>query len=76
MLWPAAKLIVELDELGIPQPPCRLPARTRARDTRLLVARYRTVRVTHERLDDEAAALADEIRGLLRDKVVPIEPTG
>ena len=75
MLWPAAKLIVELDSWEFHSHRAAFQ-RDRARDTRLLVARYRTVRVTHERLDDEAAALADEIRGLLRDKVVPIEPTG
>ncbi|MGN6665157.1 MAG: hypothetical protein ACTHK6_13280 [Solirubrobacterales bacterium] len=37
----------------------------RARDPKLLIAGYRTIRVTHRRLDDEAAQLAEEIRQLL-----------
>jgi len=40
--------------------------RDRARDTRLLVTGYRTIRITDERLDTEPSELAQEIRHLLR----------
>jgi very-short-patch-repair endonuclease len=70
VLWPAAKLIVELDSWEFHSHRAAFQ-RDRARDTRLLVAGYRTARVTHDRLDKEATTLADEIRGLLRAQVVP-----
>lgn len=69
-LWPAAKLIVELDSWEFHSHRAAFQ-RDRARDTRLLVAGYRTARVTHERLDTEAASLATEIRELLRAQIVP-----
>lgn len=69
-LWPAAKLIVELDSWEFHSHRAAFQ-RDRARDTRLLVAGYRTVRVTHDRLDKESAVLASEIRELLRGQVVP-----
>ena len=50
VLWPAAKLIVELDSWEFHSHRAAFQ-RDRARDTRLLVAGYRTVRVTHDRLD-------------------------
>jgi very-short-patch-repair endonuclease len=65
VLWPAAKLIVELDSWEFHSHRAAFQ-RDRARDTRLLVAGYRTARVTHERLDTEHATLATEIRQLLR----------
>jgi predicted transcriptional regulator of viral defense system len=65
VLWPAAKLIVELDSWEFHRHRAAFQ-RDRARDTRLLVAGYRTVRVTHDRLDTEANQLASEIRQLLR----------
>jgi very-short-patch-repair endonuclease len=65
-LWPAAKLIVELDSWEFHRHRAAFQ-RDRARDVRLLVAGYRTVRVTHERLDKEAALLASQIRALLSD---------
>jgi very-short-patch-repair endonuclease len=68
-LWPAAKLIVELDSWEFHSHRAAFQ-RDRARDTRLLVAGYRTVRVTHDRLDTEAPILATEIRELLRAHVV------
>lgn len=70
VLWAAAKLIVELDSWEFHSHRAAFQ-RDRARDTRLLVAGYRTIRVTHDRLDKEASALADEIQGLLRARVVP-----
>jgi very-short-patch-repair endonuclease len=70
-LWPAAKLIVELDSWEFHSHRAAFQ-RDRTRDTRLLVAGYRTVRVTHDRLDKEASILAGEIRELLRAQVVPV----
>jgi very-short-patch-repair endonuclease len=72
VLWPAAKLIVELDSWEFHSHRAAFQ-RDRARDTRLLVAGYRTIRVTHDRLDKEAAVLASEIRGLLQARVIPSE---
>jgi very-short-patch-repair endonuclease len=64
VLWPAAKLIVELDSWEFHSHRAAFQ-RDRARDTRLLVAGYRTARVTHDRLDREASTLAAEIKQLL-----------
>jgi very-short-patch-repair endonuclease len=64
VLWPAARLIVELDSWEFHRHRAAFQ-RDRARDTGRLVAGYRTVRVTHDRLDKEAPALATEIRQLL-----------
>jgi hypothetical protein len=69
VLWPAAKLIVELDSWEFHSHRAAFQ-RDRARDTHLLVAGYRTVRVTHDRLDKEAATLATEIHELLHAQVV------
>lgn len=63
-LWPAAKLIVELDSWEYHGHRAAFE-RDRARDPKLLIAGYRTLRVTHRRLDREAAQLAAEIRQLL-----------
>jgi very-short-patch-repair endonuclease len=71
-LWPAAKLIVELDSWEFHSHRAAFQ-RDRVRDTKLLVAGYRTARVTHDRLDKEASALAREIRELLQAQVVPSE---
>ena len=69
VLWPAAKLIVELDSWEFHRHRAAFQ-RDRTRDTGLLVAGYRTIRVTHDRLDAEAGALASEIRELLRAQIV------
>lgn len=63
-LWPAAKLIVELDSWEFHGHRAAFE-RDRARDSKLLIAGYRTLRVTHRRLDREAVQLATEIRQLL-----------
>ncbi|MGN6253522.1 MAG: DUF559 domain-containing protein [Solirubrobacterales bacterium] len=63
-LWPSAKLVVELDSWEHHGHRAAFE-RDRARDPKLLIAGYRTIRVTHRRLDDEAAQLAVEIRQLL-----------
>jgi very-short-patch-repair endonuclease len=76
VLWSAAKLIAELDSWEFHSHRAAFQ-RDRARDTRLLVAGYRTIRVTHDRLDKEASILATEIRELLRAQVVtPNAPPG
>lgn len=64
VLWPAAGLIVELDSWEFHRQRSAFQS-DRKRDTHRLVAGYRTVRVTHQRLDTEAAMLAAEIRALL-----------
>lgn len=63
-LWPAAKLIVELDSWEFHSHRAAFE-RDRVRDTKLMLAGYRTIRVTHYRLDREAEQLAAEIRQLL-----------
>ncbi len=72
VLWPAAELIVELDSWEFHSHRAAFQ-RDRTRDSRLLVAGYRTIRVTHDRLDKDASALAAEIRGLLGARVVPAD---
>jgi len=63
-LWPAAKLVVELDSWEHHGHRAAFE-RDRARDPKLLLAGYRTIRVTHRRLDDEPEELAAELRALL-----------
>lgn len=65
-LWPDAKLVVELDSWEYHSHRAAFE-RDRARDPKLLIAGYRTIRVTHRRLDREAAQLAAEIRQLLAE---------
>jgi hypothetical protein len=64
VLWPAAKLVVELDSWEHHSHRAAFE-RDRARDPQFMLAGYRTIRVTHRRLDSEADALAAEIKGLL-----------
>lgn len=63
-LWPAAKLVIELDSWEHHGHRAAFE-RDRARDPKLLLAGYRTIRVTHRRLNSEAGQLAAEIRRLL-----------
>ena len=63
-LWPAARLVVELDSWEFHSHRAAF-GRDRARDSERLVAGYRTVRVTHDRLDHESATLLAELRALL-----------
>jgi hypothetical protein len=62
-LWPPARLIVELDSWGFHRHRAAFE-RDRARDTRLLLAGYRTIRITHRRLDG-ATQLAPQLHTLL-----------
>jgi very-short-patch-repair endonuclease len=52
-LWPQARLVVELDSWEFHRHRAAFE-RDRARDPDLLLAGYRTIRVTHRRLDTEA----------------------
>lgn len=63
-LWPQARLVVELDSWEYHRHRAAFE-RDRARDPELLLAGYRTIRVTHRRLDCEAEILATQIRELL-----------
>ena len=72
VLWPDARLIVELDSWEFHRHRAAFQ-RDRARDTRLLVAGYRTVRVTHDRLDTEPTQLAQDLHQLLRGQTPPAE---
>jgi len=63
-LWPAAKLVVELDSWEYHGHRAAFE-RDRARDMKLMIAGYRTIRATHYRLDREAEQLATEIRQIL-----------
>ena len=64
-LWPRARLVVEMDSWEYHRHRAAFE-RDRARDTDLLLAGYRTIRVTHRRLDREPAALAAQIERLLQ----------
>jgi very-short-patch-repair endonuclease len=65
VLWPAARLVIELDSWEHHGHRAAFE-RDRARDPALLLAGYRTIRVTHRRLDGEHEQLATEIHQLLR----------
>lgn len=64
VLWPEERLIAELDSWEFHGHRAAFN-RDRARDSARLVAGYRTIRVTHDRLDGEAATLLAELRSLL-----------
>jgi very-short-patch-repair endonuclease len=64
-LWPAARLIVELDGFAFHRHRGAFE-RDRARDTALMVAGYLVVRITYRRLVKERDAIAREIHKLLR----------
>jgi very-short-patch-repair endonuclease len=63
-LWPAARLIVELDSWEYHAHRAAFET-DRSRDTDHLLAGYRTIRVTHRRLSHEVDRLAAQIRALL-----------
>jgi hypothetical protein len=63
-LWPAARLIVELDSWEFHHHRAAFE-KDRDRDTDHLLAGYRTIRVTHRRLSQEADRLAAQFRALL-----------
>ena len=63
-VWPDQRLIVEVDGYGYHRSRRQFEA-DRRRDTRLQLAGWRVVRVTAERIVNEAAAVARDIRALL-----------
>lgn len=63
-LWPAEKLIVETDGLRAHGTRAGMEG-DRRRDRRLLVAGYRTVRLTPTALASEGASIAAELRAIL-----------
>lgn len=63
-LWPEAKLVAELDSWEHHSHRAAFE-RDRARDPKFLIAGYRTIRITHLRLDREASEVATEIHQLL-----------
>lgn len=72
-LWPAAKLVVELDSWEHHGDRSAFE-RDRARDPELMLAGYRTIRITHRRLDTEPRQTAEQIRALLAQPVLPEAP--
>jgi very-short-patch-repair endonuclease len=64
-LWPHSRLVVELDSWEFHGHRDAFE-RDRARDADFLLAGYRTIRVTHRRLDRESEALAEQIREAAR----------
>jgi very-short-patch-repair endonuclease len=63
-LWPAARLIVELDSWEFHAHRAAFET-DRGRDTDHLLAGYRTIRITHRRLAEEPERVAAQIRALL-----------
>lgn len=66
-LWPAARLIVELDSWEFHAHRAAFE-KDRSRDTDHLLEGYLTIRVTHRRLSEEPDRLAAQIRALLADR--------
>jgi very-short-patch-repair endonuclease len=64
VLWPEARLIVELDSWEFHAHRAAFE-KDRDRDTEHLLSGYITIRVTHRRLSDEPERLAAQIRALL-----------
>src|SRR6188472_228883 len=69
-LWPEQHLAAELDSWQFHRHRAAFE-RDRIRDSALQVAGYRTIRITHRRLHNEATALASELRALLRPDASP-----
>jgi hypothetical protein len=69
-LWPAARLIIELDSWEF-HADRKAFETDRSRDTDHLLAGYRTIRVTHRRLSEEPDRLATQICALLRSPAAP-----
>ena len=72
-LWPQQKIAVELDSWSFHHHRAAFE-RDRARDAALQVAGYRTLRITHRRLQNEATAIAEQLRALLESKASLFRP--
>ncbi len=62
--WPQRRLVIEMDSWEFHHHRAAFE-RDRTRDATLQAAGYRVVRITHRRLQDEAAAVASQLRALL-----------
>ena len=69
-LWPTTRLIVELDSWEFHHDRAAFE-KDRDRDAEHLLLGYKTIRVTHRRLDEEPARLAAQIRELLGEMQNP-----
>jgi very-short-patch-repair endonuclease len=69
-LWPRQRLAAELDSWEFHRHRAAFE-RDRSRDITLQVAGYRTIRITHRRLTQEAPALAKALRTLLAADTAP-----
>ncbi len=69
-LWPRERLAAELDSWEFHRHRAAFE-RDRARDTTLQAAGYRTIRITHRRLHQQAHALAKDLRALLTVRTAP-----
>ena len=67
VLWPAQKLIVELDGFACHGHRAAFE-RDRARDAAMQVAGYRVLHYTHRRLESEPGEIAREIRHFLQQE--------
>jgi hypothetical protein len=67
-VWPRERLIVELDGFAFHRHRAAFE-RDRARDAALQAAGYRVIRLTWRRLEEDPAAVAAELSGLLRSRV-------
>jgi very-short-patch-repair endonuclease len=63
-LWPAARLVIELDGYEFHRDRASFE-RDRRRDAILQLAGYRVLRVTHRRLVEETASVVAELRTML-----------
>lgn len=66
-LWPRERLIVELDGFAFHRHRAAFE-RDRARDAALQADGYRVIRLTWRRLEEDPAAVAAELSGLLRNR--------
>jgi very-short-patch-repair endonuclease len=69
-LWKAQRVIVELDSYSFHRSRTAFES-DRARDADMQLAGYRVLRVTFRRLEREPAAVADQLRSLLRAAISP-----
>jgi very-short-patch-repair endonuclease len=65
VLWPRQRVVVELDGYAFHSHRGAFEG-DRVRDAAMQVAGYRIVRITHRRLEREAAAIAAELKELLK----------
>jgi len=72
-LWPHQRLAVELDSWEFHHHRAAFE-RDRARDAALQAAGYRTIRITHRRLNNEPTTVLKQLRALLRSNASPSQP--